>query len=96
MGRENIDVDHLEVTGNLPSGDQLTVDDVMIVVNQAYGPTGASLVGVADETFDGFPAITLLVRAHGREHLLERRRQARDVQARGPLGHDPFAAPDRA
>ena len=67
MGRENIDVDHLEVTGNKPSGDELTVDDVMVVVNQAYGPTGESLIGVSEEKFDGFPAVTLLVKAGDRE-----------------------------
>jgi hypothetical protein len=70
MSRENIDLEHLEVTGNKSSGEQLTIDDVMIVVNQAYGPTGASLVGIAAETFDGFPAVTLLVRAQGREELV--------------------------
>ncbi len=75
MGRENIDVEHLEITGATPTqGDDAPLsitDDVIIVVNQAFGPTGESLIGVTDTTFDGFPAITLLVRAGGREELVD-------------------------
>lgn len=72
MSRENVDVENLKITGARPKDDgpgaPLSIsDDVIIVVNQAYGPTGESLVGVTDETFDGFPAITLLVRADGRQ-----------------------------
>lgn len=72
MARENVDVDNLQVTGTEPSvmGDDasLTVTDgVVIVVNQAYGPTGESLVGVSDVKFDGYPAVTLLVRIGDRE-----------------------------
>ena len=37
-------------------------DGVIIVVTQAYGPTGESLVGVSDVTFDDYPAITIGVR----------------------------------
>jgi hypothetical protein len=76
MGRENVDVDNLQITGAKPSqagpDAPLSIsDDVIIVVNQAYGPTGENLVGVTDTEFDGFPAITLLVRAQGREELVD-------------------------
>jgi hypothetical protein len=74
MGRENVDVENLQVTGNEPvKGDDasLTITDgVVIVVNQAYGPTGESLVGVGNVAFDGYPAVSLLVRAGGREELV--------------------------
>ena len=42
---------------------------VEIVVTRAFGPTGENLVGISDVTFDGYPAVTLLVRANGKEGL---------------------------
>ena len=44
--------------------------DVVIVVTQAYGPRGDNLVGISDVTFDGQPAVTIKVRAGGREGLV--------------------------
>lgn len=74
MGRENVDVDNLEITGAAPRqgpGAPISVrDEVIIVVNQAYGPDGDMLVGISDVTFDGFPALTVLVRADDREELV--------------------------
>ena len=35
--------------------------DVQIIVSKLYGPAGDNLVGMSDVTFDGFPAITLLL-----------------------------------
>lgn len=74
MGRENVDVEHLEITGAKPSTGPdapLTVEDeVVIVVNQAFGPGGDNLVGMSDVTFDGHPALSLLVRAGDREELV--------------------------
>ncbi len=71
MGRESVDVDNLQITGAKPSEGPdapLTVsDDVIIVVNQAFGPKGDSLVGISDVTFDGFAAVTVRVRAEGRD-----------------------------
>jgi hypothetical protein len=50
---------------------QLTVEnDVVVIVTQAYGPQGHSLVGLSDVTFDGHPAVTLKLRADGREGLV--------------------------
>jgi hypothetical protein len=45
-------------------------DEVVIVVTQAYGPCGDNLVGIADVDFDGHPAVTLGVRADGRQGLV--------------------------
>ena len=41
----------------------MTMDDteVQVIVSKAYGPNGDNLVGFSDITFDGFPAVTLLV-----------------------------------
>jgi hypothetical protein len=53
---------------------QAALDDaqrgVVIVVTQAYGPRGDNLVGISDVTFDGHPAVTLKLRADGREGLI--------------------------
>lgn len=74
MVRESVDVDNLQITGAKPSegpGAPITVrDEVIIVVNQAYGPAGDNLVGLSDVAFDGFPALTLRVRAAGRDELV--------------------------
>ena len=72
----NIDREHLEITGAHQSLDpeaNLQVEgtgDVLIVITQAYGPTGEQLVGISDHAFDGYPALTLLVRTQGREELV--------------------------
>lgn len=62
---------NFEITGAHESDQDSHVgvtDQVQIVVTQAYGPTGEKLVGVSDVTFDGHPAVTLLVRTpDGRE-----------------------------
>ncbi len=71
---DTIDEKNLTVTGRhseLPKPhvkiDERT-DGVIIVVTQAYGPTGENLVGVSDVTFDGHPAVTIGVRLpDGRE-----------------------------
>jgi len=71
MVRASVDVDNLQITGAKPSDGPdapITVrDEVIIVVNQAYGPSGDMIVGLSDVAFDGFPALTLLVRAGDRE-----------------------------
>src|SRR5688500_13794656 len=72
MSRENVDVDNMDITGVRPRPDvPLTLaDEVIIIVNQAFGPRGDNLVGLSDVDFDGFPALTLLVRAGDREELV--------------------------
>ena len=69
MSREHVDVEHMDITGLRPRPDLgvSVTDDVIIVIGQAFGPKGDSLVGFSDVTFDGFPAVTLLVRAGDRE-----------------------------
>ena len=67
--KEHVDVEHLTVTG-APVSEGVTIDDVIVVVTQAYGPDGEKLIGVSDQTFDGFAAITLKVRIGDREGLV--------------------------
>ena len=45
-------------------------NDVQVVVTQAFGPRGDNLVGISDVTFDGHPAVTIGVRADGKEGLV--------------------------
>ena len=45
-------------------------NDVQVVVTQAFGPNGDNLVGISDVTFDGHPAVTVGVRAGGKEGLV--------------------------
>lgn len=45
-------------------------NEVSIIVTQLFGPNGEDLVGVSDHTFDGYPAITVLVKAGDREELV--------------------------
>ncbi len=76
MSESVIDHQNLQVTGahkELPDDANLQVEEeeaVKIVITQAYGPDGAQLVGISDVAFDGYPALTLLVRADGREGLV--------------------------
>lgn len=74
MGVRDIDTQNLKVTGAHEKdggAPHVTVEeDVLIVVTQLFGPDGDNLVGLADATFDGFPAFSLLVRAQGREGLV--------------------------
>lgn len=69
MDESHIDKDHLRVTGRHKAIDAHVEikDDILIVVTQAYGPDGDNLVGISDVTFDGYPAVTLLVKAGDRE-----------------------------
>lgn len=72
MSQSPIDHEHMEITGkhkDLPADANVKVEDVdqvKIVVTQAYGPKGDQLVGISDQAFDGYPALTLLVRAGDR------------------------------
>jgi hypothetical protein len=45
-------------------------NDVVVIVTQAFGPQGHNLVGISDQTFDGHPAVTLRLRADGRDGLV--------------------------
>jgi len=73
MSRKHVDEDHLTITGrhrrSQPPGVSVE-DDVVIIVTQAFCPKGHNLVGVSDVTFDGSPAVTLKVKADGREGLV--------------------------
>lgn len=73
--KDNVDVDNLAVSDSAPEGEtsdaSLSVTNgVVVVINQAYGPTGEQLIGISDVTFDDCPALTVLIRAEGREGLV--------------------------
>ncbi len=73
MGLKDIDRDHLTITGahkDAPESHVEVQDGVLIIVTQAFGPRGDNLVGVSEVEFDGFPALTLKVRAGGKEGLV--------------------------
>jgi|SRR5690606_3682789 len=67
--KENIDTEHLTVTGQKAEHVEFK-GDVLIIVTQAYGPTGESLVGVGDVVFDGYPAVTVKVKSGTHEGLV--------------------------
>ena len=62
---------HKAVTGShvavQPGQTSSATDDVVVIVTQAYGPQGHNLVGISDVQFDGHPAVTVGIRAGGRE-----------------------------
>ncbi len=70
-----VDRRNLTVTGRhrAVSGTHLAVDatgseaGVLVIVTQAFGPRGDNLVGITDVEFDGYPAVTIKLRADGRE-----------------------------
>ena len=70
---DHIDKDNLNVSDVAPRGDNVSLfgdDDVTIIVTQAYGPAGDSLMGIGDAEFDGHPAISLRVRAGDQDGLV--------------------------
>ena len=70
---EPLDRKGLTITGRhrAVTGPHIQVEnDVMVIVTQAFGPRGDNLVGISDVTFDGHPAVTIGVRAGGREGLV--------------------------
>lgn len=58
---------HLGLTRTSTPAPAHVSDGAIIVVSQIFGPDGDNMVGVSDVTFDGYPAMTLLVRANGVE-----------------------------
>jgi hypothetical protein len=73
VDRKHIDEQNLKVEGDLdaPRDSLLPVaGGVTVVVTHAYGPTGANLVGLGEVEFDGYPCVTLKVRANGKEGLV--------------------------
>jgi hypothetical protein len=68
--KDIVDSQNLTITGAKPSGGVTLQDETIVIINQAYGPGGERLIGVSSVSFDGFPAITLKIRAAGREGLV--------------------------
>ncbi|MBI4704550.1 MAG: hypothetical protein HY744_25890 [Deltaproteobacteria bacterium] len=73
---DHVDHEHLKVTGahkSIPAPDvdiEEGGEQAIIIVTKAFGPAGDSLVGISDVTFDGYPAVTLGVRAGGKQGLV--------------------------
>jgi len=68
-----VDRRNLTITGRhrAITGSHIAVqDDVVVILTQAFGPRGDNLVGISDVQFDGHPAVTIKVRANGREGLV--------------------------
>jgi hypothetical protein len=68
-----VDRRNLTITGRhrAVTGPNVTVEnDVLVIVTQAFGPRGDNLVGISDVQFDGYPAVTLGIRAAGQEGLV--------------------------
>ncbi|WP_146210001.1 hypothetical protein [Vitiosangium sp. GDMCC 1.1324] len=73
MPKEHVDTQNLQVRDIPPQHDSLkpTDDRVTLVVTQAFGPGGHNLVGYSDVKFNGYPAVSLLVRTpDGREGVV--------------------------
>lgn len=58
---------HLAVSGSHVAVAPTSENDVVVIVTQAYGPQGHNLVGISDVQFDGHPAVTVGIRAAGKE-----------------------------
>ena len=69
-----VDRRNFTITGGHPTvtGKHLAIreDTVLVIVTEAYGPKGDMLVGFSDVEFDGHPAVTLKIRAGGKEGLV--------------------------
>lgn len=73
MVREHVDEENLRVSQVPEQRDSLipAAGGVTVIVTQAYGPRGDSLVGVSDVVFDGYPAVTVRVQTpDGRDGLV--------------------------
>ncbi len=65
-----VDRRNLRITGNhraVPGRHIAVENDVTVILTQAYGPRGDNLVGISDVEFDGHAAVTLGIRANGKE-----------------------------
>jgi len=72
-----VDQDNLTVTGAHEGRESrvsiipgATPEKAIIVIEEAYGPAGDNLVGISNEKFSGYPAVTVGVRVDGREELV--------------------------
>jgi hypothetical protein len=73
MDRPKIDHDNLRITGKHKAVKVPHVrvdDDVVVVVTQAFCGHGHDLVGITAAEFDGYPAVSLMLRGDGREGLV--------------------------
>ena len=60
MPREDVDKDKVRVSAPPPEGSAIRqLDDVIILVEQAFCPNGHNLIDDENEKFDGYPGIRL-------------------------------------
>ena len=67
MAKRDVDKKRVRVASQ-PAADSAVkcLDDVYIVVTQAFCPKGHNLVEYSSETFDGYPGVTLFLESEGR------------------------------
>ena len=69
-----VDRRNFSITGNhgAVTGKHLAITEetVLVIVTEAYGPRGDNLVGLSHVAFDTHPAVTLKIRALGKEGLV--------------------------
>jgi hypothetical protein len=73
MPKQHVDTQNLKLQDIPEQHESLqpTADAVTLVVTQAFGPGGHNLAGFSEVTFNGYPAITLMLRTpEGREGLV--------------------------
>ncbi len=70
MDHRHIDSGHVRVPGVQSASHVKVEDEVVVVVTQAFGPKGDNLVGLSTVTFDGYPAVSVLVEASGKQGLV--------------------------
>jgi hypothetical protein len=68
--KDIVDSQNLTITGAKASEGVTLEGGTIVIINQAYGPGGEKLIGVSNVSFDGFPAITLQIRANEQEGLV--------------------------
>jgi len=68
MAKKDVDQDNVRISlVPEPNSSLKQVDEVIIVVTQAFCPNGHNLVDDANAQFDGYPGIKLLLRSSERE-----------------------------
>lgn len=74
IDRRNLRVTGSHVAQGPGASGSINIRDIdaepVIVVTQAFGPRGDSLIGLSDVAFDGHPAVTLKIRAGDQEGLI--------------------------
>ena len=66
MAKEDVEKDHVRISVIPPPSSTIKqVDEVFIVITQAFCPNGHSLIADDNETFDGYPGVKLHLECGG-------------------------------